>query len=182
MMVNANKKNFGTGTIIKNLSKSLNFIGSFVIIILMLFTVTNVFLRFFFDSPMLGTYEMVGYLMVIVVYFCFPYTEINKSNVFIDFVINLFPLQWKTAVKKLFALPLSFITAALICWQMLMKTKTAFARGEVSSVLSIPVYPFSFFAAIGIGVLAILLLSELVNYISLSLLPFLRNRRIKVHK
>ena len=67
-------------TIIKAVSRIANGVGMAVLTFMMLVTVADVFLRYAFNKPILGTVELCEYMMVAVVYLALPLCAFRGGN------------------------------------------------------------------------------------------------------
>ena len=74
----------------ERLSKFLNVFAGIAITFIMFLTVTDVILRSF-RSPIIGTYELVGFSGAIVIGFAVPLTTFLKGHMLVDFFVLKFP-------------------------------------------------------------------------------------------
>jgi TRAP-type C4-dicarboxylate transport system permease small subunit len=140
-------------------------IGMSVLAVMMFLMAADVILRYFFNSPLPGAYELFEYMMAIVVPFGIVYCAHQGSHVAIDLVVDRFPKKVQAVIGSItsfFSLGL-FI---LITWQNLCYIKEQFDSKLTSAVLLIPVYPFIAVVAIGLGVFCIVLLKDFINFLS----------------
>jgi TRAP-type C4-dicarboxylate transport system permease small subunit len=73
------------------LNKILMIIGSVAVLSLMSIATVNVVLRFFFNAPYRGAYEIVGFLGAIVIAFALGYTQKRKAHIVVDILTEKFP-------------------------------------------------------------------------------------------
>ncbi len=128
------------------LTKSLNGIAGITLIGMMLLTVSDVILRCF-RRPIVGTYELVGLCLGVVIGFAIPFTSWIRGHIYVDFLINKFP----SPVTKAFNIVTRCFVIALflLLGIYLINLSEEFHRsGEVSLTLRLPFYPVAF--AIGI--------------------------------
>jgi len=118
------------------------FIGGVALILMMLLTISDVILREF-RSPVVGTYELVGYLAVVVLGFSMPYTTSVRSHVIVDF----FTMKLPRRVQHLLLLITRCIGILLFLfmgYNLLLMGMDYYRSGEVSPTLQVPFYPFIF--------------------------------------
>ena len=72
-------------------SRFLLLIGQFVLVAMVLRTVVDVFLRYVFNKPILGSYELTEFMMAILVFSSIGYTMSVKRHVVVDLVIATLP-------------------------------------------------------------------------------------------
>ena len=60
---------------------------------MVLTTVVDVFLRYLFNSPILGSYELTEFMMAILVFGSVAYTMVVKGHVTVDLVITRLPAR-----------------------------------------------------------------------------------------
>lgn len=152
-------------TAIESLSKVINAIGMGVLVVMMLLTVTDVILRYAFSQPIRGSLELTEYFMVIVVYLAVGWCAVKKGHVKVDFLVSRFPPRTQAIIDSATYL-LSFGVCSFIAWRGFVEFKAVWLVHRVSDVLSIPAYPFHLVLAIGCGVLCLVLVANLVQFVA----------------
>jgi TRAP-type C4-dicarboxylate transport system permease small subunit len=140
-------------------------IGISVLAVMMFLMAADVILRYLFNSPLPGAYELFEYMMAIIVSFGIVYCAHRRGHVTVDLVVDRFPKKVQAVIGSItsfFSLGL-FI---LITWQNLWYIKEQFGSRLTSAVLLIPVYPFVAVVAIGFGAFCIVLLKDFINFLS----------------
>lgn len=128
-----------------------------LLIALMLFTVVDVFLRYFFNAPLRSVYEFTEFLMAAIVFLAVAYTGWVGAHISVDIFAKWLDrpsLRFLTAI-------LSFLGAvlfAVIAYRALLETLATF--DQVSNLLRWPYYPFRFAVAFGSALLALVLLVQ----------------------
>jgi TRAP-type C4-dicarboxylate transport system permease small subunit len=109
---------------------------------LMVLTLADIILRGF-DSPVVGTYELVALAGAVVVGFSMPSTSWFRQHIYLDFFIDKFNRRVKGAVNivtRLMGIALFFIIGL-----NLVRYGIDLGRsGEVSLTLQIPFYPIAY--------------------------------------
>ena len=138
----------------------LSLAGAAVLFAMMLLTTADVACRYLFNSPILGSLEIIEFMVVLVVFFFLGITEREGAHVRVDLVLSTLSSNPRRGLK-LFTLLLSLAIMALITWMTGIQAMETAELGEYSSILHIPKSPFVW--AVGLGCLAMCL--ELVRQI-----------------
>ena len=143
------------------LSWVLDQIAGWCLVAMMSLTVADVILRVF-RRPILGTYEIVGLMGVIVIAFAMPNTTLQRGHVAVDVVvINLSPSA--QAIINLITRILSIILFTLIAWECVHYGKDLKAAGEVSMTLCLPFYPILYGIAFASAIVCVVILSRILQ-------------------
>ena len=134
--------------IARPIAKILNILAGAVLVAMMFFTGLDVIMRYFFKSPILGSFEIVSFMLPAVVAFGFSTCFLQEGHVRVDLLIS--HLSNKTqavlhAVSYLIVLVL-FIILTIATFQ---RGLTLYNTGKTSEVLYWPYYPFVFVVFIG---------------------------------
>ena len=139
------------------LSKLMSRIASVVLFLMMLLTITDVFLRKVFSKSILGTVELTEFMLVIVIFFALARTEVMNGHVKVDLVMSRFGKSAQALVDMITQF-VCFFLSVLITWSTLIYSQKMRTSGEVSQDLWIPVYPFIYIVAVGCAILSLTLL------------------------
>lgn len=153
------------GRIVRPASVALHSVGAAVIGLMMLLTAADVALRYAFNRPITGSFDLTVYMMAIVVAFGIANCAVKKGHVKVELVISRLPQRAQVIVGSI----TSFISLglfSLITWQCFMNMKLLFATKLTSSVLLIPVFPFAGVVGIGSACLTLVLLVDFLNLLS----------------
>ncbi len=142
--------------------KGLLAIGTTVLAAMMFFIMTDVLLRYVFNSPILGSYEIVEYMMALLIPFGVVYCAHTKSHVAVDILFDRFPKRFQGIISVLTSLAV-FLFFVLIAWQNILFIKESYAQKITSGVLYIPVYPFVTALAVGFVALCLVLLIDFLK-------------------
>ncbi len=71
-------------TIAKRLSQLLSGIAAAILALMMFLTALDVCLRYFFNRPLAGAFELVGYMMAILVPFSIAYCYQQRGHIVVD--------------------------------------------------------------------------------------------------
>jgi TRAP-type C4-dicarboxylate transport system permease small subunit len=135
----------------------LAYLSGVLILLLVAFTVVDVFLRYLFNAPLKSVYEFTEFIMAAIVFLGIPYTGWIGAHIAVDVFA-----KWldKPALRFLTA-SIAFISAALFALIAYRATLETIATiSQVSNRLAWPHYPFRFTVAFGCALLAIVLLVQ----------------------
>ena len=147
-------------------ARSINSMGAAALALMMFLTATDVCLRYVFSRPLMGVYEIIEYMMVIVTTFGLGYAEYHKEQIAVDLLSSRFPPKTKAFVDTaLYTLCTGIVM--VITWQSIIYAEKVKAGGYVSQSLYIPVYPFVYALAFGLAffflMLAVTLRGQIVQ-------------------
>lgn len=151
-------------TTLKRLSKVLIFISGLFLSMMMLHVVSDVLLRYLFNSPIPGTAEVVAhYYMVAAVFLPLPFVEMRNSGISVDL---LYATQRKVIRRAMIFLALVGQIAffSILAYQSALDAWHSFSILEYLSVqIKITIWPASFFLPIGFGVAVLASLLRMVQ-------------------
>ena len=146
------------------LIKLLNGIAMATVAAMMFLTATDVILRYIFNRPISGAYELIEYLMAILIPFGLAYCALQGGHVSVDLLVSRFPKKIQSIIGSVTAL-FCLVLFALITWQNVIYIGENFESKLTSAVLLIPVYPFIAAVAIGSAALCLVLALDFLNYL-----------------
>jgi TRAP-type C4-dicarboxylate transport system permease small subunit len=113
--------------------------GAMVVLgFMMLLTVSDVFLRYFFNSPISGSTEVTEFMMVIVVFPAFAYCALKRRHVGVDILLSHFPRRLQTIIDTITLLAALGIYI-IITWQSFLE---AMDMQKNTPILNLPHFPF----------------------------------------
>jgi TRAP-type C4-dicarboxylate transport system permease small subunit len=136
--------------------------GGYVLLCMMVLTISDVIGRYFFNSPITGAYEITQVMMVTVVFLLLCYNQAQKGHISIDFVIRLLPQKMRMAIDIVTHLVSLFIMI-LIGWMNILRCLELMRIKEVTPILHVPVSPFFLILAIGCFVYSIEFIKNIKN-------------------
>jgi len=154
-----------TGKGIYKLSKATNIVGVSVLAMMMLFTVTDVCLRYFFNRPLAGSFELTEFMMAIVISFGLAHTAALDGHISVDLLTSRLPQR----VRLIFSCITNLISAtvfALVTWQNFVQAKTLYLSGLESEVLYFPVFPFVIATGFGFALIFFVFLIKFFDSLS----------------
>ena len=145
------------GRFLSRISKILNIIGGSALTFMMFLTVADVGLRAL-GHPILGTYEIVGLALALVIGFGIPRVSMDRGHVFMEFVVEKLPRNGKM-IMNTFTRILCIILFILIGYNLFSVGNEFHMSGEVSPTLKLPFFPVAY----GVGVCCFIEVLVFVN-------------------
>jgi TRAP-type transport system small permease protein len=136
--------------------------GASVLAFMMLLTAVDVTMRYIFNRPIIGSFEITEYMMVILISFGFAYVTLTKGQINVDLLIAHLPPKARVMLG-LFTDLVSFAVVSLLTWQVYLQVKSQYNANAISASLEIPAYPFVAAGAFGLTLLSIALLLEFIE-------------------
>jgi TRAP-type C4-dicarboxylate transport system permease small subunit len=125
-----------TLTLVRPLARVLHWLGGAALTGMMLVTVADVVLRAF-KRPIVGTYELVGFLGACAIGFSLPQTSLDKGQVLMDFLTNRLPAAAARACSALSRL-IGVALFGLLAWNLFAMGGDLRRTGDVTPLLHLP--------------------------------------------
>jgi len=151
--------------VVRPVSVAFHSVGIGVLTAMMFLTGADVTLRYVFNRPITGSFELTAYMMAIIVSFGLAYCAVMKGHVRVDFVISRFAQRTRAIINSITGL-LGFGLFSVATWQFSLYIKEMFDSGQSSVVLLIPAFPFVAVVALGSAILCLVLLAEFLDFLS----------------
>ena len=120
--------------------------------VMMTVTVANVFMRYLFNKPIPGSYELVEASLVLVVFHGLASVFISRRNIVIDLVDTLTARRPRLARLLMHLADLTSLgVLVVVLWAMTQPARQAFDYGDVKLELGLPVYILWIFAMTGLA-------------------------------
>ena len=140
-------------------------VGLCVLGLMMLLTASDVTLRYVFNKPIEWAFEMTVYMMAIVVAFAVAYCATQKGHVRVDVVVERLPQRAQAIIDGITGF-FSLGLVSLISWQCFINIQGQYIQNVESANLHIPTYPFVALVALGIACFTLVLLADLLKFLS----------------
>lgn len=152
---------------LQRVSKVTAIIAAVVLAVMMLLTIADVAGRYFFNSPIKGTWEIVGLLLVCAGTWGLGYCQVQKGHISITVLIQRFSRRVQAIIRSL-AYLIGLVGFSLLCWRMFLMTIRYLStmKEYVTDTLEIPYPPFMLMLSIGAGIMALILIVDLVHSLS----------------
>ncbi len=132
----------------KPVSGAMSAIGAAFLCFFMFWVVLDVALRFLFNRPIIGTFEIVEYGMVFFVFLTFSFAQFHKSHITVPVVVEHLNPRVRAGIDVITGILMVAILAVLF-WAQISQTQNMINTKIVSSALFVPKWPFQAIAAIG---------------------------------
>ena len=143
-------------------ARFLLIIGASILSVMMFLTMADVVLRYVFGRPVSGAYEMIQYMMAIVIPFGIVFCAHEKSHVSVEVVFDLLPVMLQRILHCIVSL-IVLVLFILVAWQNVFFVHETYETGYTSAVLYIPAYPFVGTIALGFVALCLVLVSDFLT-------------------
>ena len=144
------------------IARILLVIGAGILSFMMFLTMADVVLRYVFGSPIPGAYEMIQYMMAIVIPFGIVFCAHDKSHVSVEVVFDLLPAKTQRILHCIVSL-IVLVLFLLVAWQSVVLLDETYKTGYTSAVLYIPAYPFAGTIALGFAALSLVLMADFLR-------------------
>jgi TRAP-type C4-dicarboxylate transport system permease small subunit len=131
--------------VLQKVSKWLAVIAGTALTLMMFLTVSDVVGRAF-GHPIMGSYEVVGFMLALVIGFAIPQVSLHKQHIYMDFVDKL--SQRNRALMNIFTRILCIILFILIGYSLFGVGNEYRISGETSPTIKMPFYPIAY----GVGI------------------------------
>ncbi len=116
------------------LARWLGYASAACLIAMMMITVADVVLRTAFNRPITGTYDLVQFFLVGIVFLNLPAVFLAEENIAVD-LVDHFAHARTVAWLKIAGSGLGLAFLALLCWQVIGPARDSVAFGETASDL-----------------------------------------------
>ena len=137
----------------------MGYVASGFLIILMLLTVVDVFLRYFFNSPLTGTTEISQLMMIIIVFPALGWAAIDRAHIRVDLLVNQLPNRPKalfSSITLLIALGIYII----IAWRSFLESAVV---NRQTSLINLPFAPFYWLMSVSLAVFCLAILALIIE-------------------
>ena len=128
---------------------------------MMFLTCADIVLRLF-RRPILGTYEIVGFLGAMVVGLAMAQTTLERGHVAVQVVVTRLSPQVQEVIYLITHL-LSLLLFALLAWECVRYGNDFRASGEVSLTIRMPFYPVVYGIAFSAAVVCMVLFVDIMQ-------------------
>ncbi len=149
-----------TQTIVDKLGQAVGAIGMVTLVAMLLLTTGDVFLRYTFNRPILGSTEIIQFMMVVFAFSAILWCTAGKKHIHVDILDKYIPAK-AISITDIIFYTLYLVIYGFIAWRTFLEAldiwPTSQTIGSVSTVLGIPEYPFYLFIAFTCGIISIML-------------------------
>lgn len=150
--------------VVKGVSSILDKLAGLCLFFVMLLIVVNIILRTVFNQPILGTYELVGFLTAMGVALALAHCAFQEGHIAVSFIMERFP-QKIQSITAVFVNAVSLVFWGAAVWALGKFGYAMKIRGLVSPSAEIPVYPVIYLVAFGLlGLCLVLSFKFLISF------------------
>ena len=128
-----------TAGLVERLQRAQLRLASGALVVLMMVTVADVFLRYVFNKPIRGSYDIVECMLLIFVFNGMAAAFFGRRNIAIDILDSFVAARVVTVLIRL-ADALSVLVLVLIFWAMITPAIQIYQYGDVKLDSQIPIY------------------------------------------
>ena len=143
------------------LSQIFIWIGGFFLGIMIFLTCANIFLRLVW-TPIIGTFELMGYFGAIITAFALGYAQIKRTHIAVDILVLRFSKKTQRILNSVNYF-ICMVFFAIVSWQVAKYATTLYRTGEVTETLRVIYYPFTYGVALGCALLSLVFLTDLLK-------------------
>lgn len=145
--------------------RALSFSAAILVLVLTLLTAAEVVLRYGFNSPIPGTWELSQLLLVGIVFLGFAHTQAKGGHVRVELLIARVGPAWRRGLDLL-GLAVGVAVFAVIFWVGLKDTWTAWAIADYTlGSVAFPIWPSKLMVPVGSLLLCLRLVVQIVRHL-----------------
>ncbi len=150
--------------VVNRFSNWLGIVSMICMFVVIVFTNSDIFLRYVIKSGLPGNVTLCEILLVLAVFLGLPLAELSGSHVKMEFIFDRLPGRVRSAMG-LFDRLICLCILALISYASISYAIIQFAKGEViwAAAIQIVLWPARFGLALGVIVFFMLILVETVK-------------------
>ena len=134
--------------ILRFVIEACGIIGVVILLAMMMMTVFDVILRYFFSKPIIGSMEISVTLMVCVVFLGVGWCALNDGHISVDIITGKLSKRGRALLNG-FDNIVTLVLALIIAWRSFIEALSAKETEVTSPILGIPRYPFIFVTSFG---------------------------------
>ncbi|MFM1908690.1 MAG: hypothetical protein RLZZ591_2367 [Pseudomonadota bacterium] len=139
LLTESTERHEGYALFLDKACKVLAVISGVILTLMALMSIRSIVGRTFFESPLLGDYELVQMMCAVAVALALPYTHWVKANVIVDFFTAHTSEKTNAGLDTLANLFLA-IFSAVIAWRLLVGLFDLRSAEDASMLLGIPTW------------------------------------------
>ena len=150
---------------VEPLSRIINSVGIGILAVMMLLTTMDVTLRYVFNRPITGAYELTALMLAVLVAFGLAYTQVHKEHIRIDFIVSRFSPRARAFVDSITTL-VGIGILSLITWQSILYAESLRADEVTTAAFFIPLYPIVWVVGVGSAIFCLVFIVDLFNHLA----------------
>ena len=147
------------------IERTLQFVSSIALVAMMIVVVTDVTLRFVFNTPVRGAYDIVSFALLIMVFFGIGPVIVAGKEIVMDLFDHILPSPALKGLRIISAIG-TLAVFLFISWSMIGPAVNAWRYGDRSLELNLPVWVFWACAFTGLVGILISAFAALISVIA----------------
>jgi len=139
--------------------KVIPFVGFLLIVSV---TVVDIVLRYVFNSPILGSYEVIQYILLVSAFLSFGYCQTLKGHISVTSLVRVFPPMVKTIIYALTSI-IGFLMCVVFAYAIAKQAVYLRELGYISEVLRFSTWPIIWVVFFGLVIFAVTLFWEMIR-------------------
>jgi len=131
---------------VNSVSGWLNWVAIAAFVAMVMLIVVDVLGGKLLHHPVQGSFEVTGFLGLIIIAFALPFTQLLRGHIEVDFFAEKLPKRAQTIIANVISL-FCIALFAMMVWQMFDYARNSQISGRVTVVQGIALYPFAYAAA-----------------------------------
>lgn len=152
------KKIYNVFVRISKILSTLSFVGVFAGVI---FIVVDVVMRYLFDYPIPGDYDITQLWLSVIVFAALAYVQVEKSHIGVTMLLKALPSRVAIALFGVGTL-IGAVCSGLCAYSCYLLAERALARNSISMMAHIPLAPFEYFEAICMALLCVVMILDAI--------------------
>ena len=133
--------------IIRRISSWLNWIAVAAMLLMLLIITFDVFSAKLFRWPLHGSFDVIGLLAILITALAIPLIQTKRGHITIEFLVTQLGKRGKAIIYSIASI-FTLILFIALTWQMFTFSMTIQAAGIITPSVRIPVYFFTYAAAV----------------------------------
>ena len=150
--------------VINFLSRLATYIAFVAVCLIMILTVTDVFMRYVFNIPVTGSTELVEFLMVILILGVVP-AALENRHITVDVLMERLTPKGRAFFDSI-TLFSGMLLVAIMGWRALVTSLFMISNDVRSPTLDISIYPFYIIVSVGFILLFISMIAIFVKKVT----------------
>ncbi len=118
-----------------------------ILFVLMTITFLDVAGRDLISHPFPGAYDIVSYLLALMVFAAAPAIALKKTHIVVDVLDGITP-PWLARIRNILIESLVLIMMGLFAWRLVAYAIDAYTYDQVSTDIYLPMWPVAAFCAV----------------------------------
>jgi TRAP-type C4-dicarboxylate transport system permease small subunit len=141
------------------ISRYVAYFGAAVLGLLVLMLIYSIVARRAFNVPLKGSMELTELALCLITFFLLAYDSLKGESMVVEIITDRFPEQLRAVIGAIIHF-LSTAILGVLSWQLVVQGLRVYGFHQTTVILSIPVFPFLYVAALGTFLLTLVYLKH----------------------